>query len=50
MENSVQPQGGNFEKAEIFETPEQLAASMQSDAQTPEPQVEAQPEQPAETP
>lgn len=50
MENSVQPQDGNFEKAEIFDTPEQLAASMQADAQAPEPQVEAQPEQPAETP
>lgn len=50
MENSIQPQEESFEKVEIFDTPEQLAASMQSESQAPqpqaEPQVEAQPEQP----
>ena len=47
MENTIQPQEEQFEKAEIFDTQEQLAASMAQDAQ---PQVESQPEQPAETP
>ena len=47
MENTIHLQEESFEKAEIFDTPEQLAASMQQDAA---PQVEAQPEQPAETP
>lgn len=47
MENSIQPQEESFEKLEIFDTPEQLAASM---AQESAPQVEAQPEQPADTP
>jgi len=47
MENTIQPQEEQFQKAEIFDTPEQLAASMAQDAQ---PQVESQPEQPAETP
>ena len=47
MENTIQPQEEQFEKAEIFDTPEQLAASM---AQGDQPQVESQPEQPAETP
>ena len=42
MENTIQPQEQQFEKAEIFDTPEQLAASMaqeQSANQT-EPQTE----------
>ena len=47
MENTIQPQEEQFQKAEIFDTPEQLAASMAMDSQ---PQVESQPEQPAETP
>lgn len=47
MENAIQPQEEQFEKAELFDTPEQLAASMSQESQ---PQVEAQPEQPAETP
>jgi len=47
MENAIQPQEEQFQKAEIFDTPEQLAASMAQDAQ---PQVEAQPEQSQETP
>jgi hypothetical protein len=47
MENTIHLQEESFEKAEIFDTPEQLAASMQQDSA---PQVEAQPEQPAETP
>ena len=47
MENTIQPQEEQFQKAEIFDTPEQLAASMAQDAQ---PQVDSQPEQPAETP
>lgn len=47
MENTIQPQEEQFQKAEIFDTPEQLAASMAQDAQ---PQVESQPEQPASTP
>lgn len=48
MDNVIQPQDGEqFEKAEIFDNPEQLAQSM---SQEQEPQVEAQPEQPAETP
>ena len=45
MENTIHLQEESFEKAEIFDTPEQLAASMQQESQ---PQVEAQPEQPAE--
>jgi|TARA_R100000482_G_scaffold24063_1_gene7116 hypothetical protein len=47
MENTIQPQEEQFQKAEIFDTPEQLAASM---AQGDQPQVGSQPEQPAETP
>lgn len=47
MENAIQPQEEQFEKAELFDTPEQLAASMSQESQ---PQVEAQPEQPEETP
>jgi hypothetical protein len=47
MENTIQPQEEQFQKAEIFDTPEQLAASMAQDDQ---PQVESQPEQPADTP
>ena len=42
MENTVHLQDESFEKAEIFDTPEQLAASMQQESA---PQVEAQPEQ-----
>ena len=47
MEDTIQPQEEQFQKAEIFDTPEQLAASM---AQGDQPQVGSQPEQPAETP
>ena len=47
MENSIQPQEEQFEKVELFDTPEQLAASM---AQESQPEVEAQPEPAQETP
>ena len=47
MENTIQPQEEQFEKAEIFSSPEALAQSM---AQESTPQVEPQPEQPQETP
>ena len=47
MENTIQPQEEQFEKAEIFSSPEALAQSM---AQESTPQVETQPEQPQETP
>ena len=56
MENAQEQQ---FEKAEIFDTPEQLAASMQAESQPQpeaqpeaqtEPQVETQAEAPTETP
>ena len=47
MENTIHLQNETFEKAEIFDTPEQLAASMTEESA---PQVEAQPEQPLDTP
>tara|TARA_R110000824_G_scaffold50376_1_gene140744 strand:+ start:89 stop:1231 length:1143 start_codon:yes stop_codon:yes gene_type:complete len=47
MENTIHLQDETFEKAEIFDTPEQLAASMTEESA---PQVEAQPEQPMDTP
>ena len=47
MENTIHLQNETFEKAEIFDTPEQLAASMTEESA---PQVEAQPEQPMDTP
>ncbi len=47
MENTIHLQDETFEKAEIFDTPEQLAASMQQESA---PQVEAQPEQQVDTP
>ena len=48
QENTQAESTGNFE---IFDNPEDLAASMAAEQQTEQaPQVEAQPEQPAETP
>lgn len=47
MENTIHLQNETFEKAEIFDTPEQLAASMTEESA---PQVEAQPEQQVDTP
>lgn len=47
MENTIQPQEEQFEKAEIFSSPEALAQSMTQEST---PQVEPQPEQPQETP
>ena len=48
QENTQAESTGTFE---IFDNPEDLAASMAAEQQAqPEPQVEAQPEQPAETP
>jgi len=45
MDNSQE----QFEKAEIFNSPQDLMASMASDSQQSEPQVESQPEQVVET-
>ena len=47
MENTIQPQEQQFEKAEIFDTPEQLAASMAQEQSAN--QTEPQTEQPQES-
>ena len=49
MEDVIKPQEEQFQKAEIFDTPEQLAQSMQADTQAAPPQPEQTPE-PQETP